>query len=114
MVDDTNVLQSTKKNLGIVPECTDFDSQVLMFINSAFSTLHQLGIGPDEGVEVTDATDWSVVISKPRFNFIKSYVYMKVRLMFNPPTSSFALNEMTKEVSELEWRIRSEVECYGK
>lgn len=113
MVDDI-ILQSTKKNLGIVPECTDFDSQVLLFINSAFSTLHQLGVGPDEGLEVTDSTEWSVVIKQPRFNFIKSYVYMKVRLMFNPPASSFALNEMVKEVEELEWRIRSEVACYGK
>jgi hypothetical protein len=111
---DTNILQSIKKNLGIVQECTDFDQQVLSYINSACSILHQLGVGPEEGIDVDEDTEWSVIVTQPRFNFIKSFVTLKVRLLFNPPVSSFALNEMTKEVDELEWRIRSEVACYGK
>ena len=109
-----SILDSIKKNLGIVPEYTAFDDQIILDINAAFSTLHQLGFGPDEGFEITGIDEfWSDIIEEPRFNFVKSYVCMKVRVMFDPPTSSYALDALNKQISEYEWRIKSEIETGG-
>lgn len=109
-----SILDSIKKNLGIVPEYTAFDDQIILDINAAFSTLHQLGFGPDEGFEITGIDEfWSDIIEDPRFNFVKSYVCMKVRVMFDPPTSSYALDALNKQIAEYEWRIKSEIETGG-
>lgn len=109
-----SILDSIKKQLGIVPDYTVFDDQILLYINAAFSTLHQLGIGPEEGFEIVDDTTiWDSVVTEPRFNSIKSYVGMKVKLMFDPPTSSFALDALKNQIAGYEWRITSEKECYG-
>ena len=102
----TKILDDIKKQIGILPDYDAFDEQVLMDINAAFATLHQLGVGSNEGFEEYYTTS--------RLNMIKSYVSMKVRLMFDPPTSSFALDALTKQIAEYEWRITSEVECYGQ
>ena len=109
-----SILDSIKNNLGIVPEYTAFDDQIILDINAAFSTLHQLGFGPDEGFEITGIDEfWSDIIEEPRFNFVKSYVCMKVRVMFDPPTSSYALDALNKQIAEYEWRIKSEIETGG-
>lgn len=109
-----SILDSIKKNLGIVPEYTAFDDQIILDINAAFSTLHQLGFGPDEGFEITGIDEfWSDIIEEPRFNFVKSYVCMKVRVMFDPPTSSYALDTLNKQIAEYEWRIKTEIETGG-
>ena len=109
-----SILDSIKKNLGIVPEYTAFDDQIILDINAAFSTLHQLGFGPDEGFEITGIDEfWSDIIEEPRFNFVKSYVCMKVRVMFDPPTSSYALDALNKQIAEYEWRINSDIETGG-
>lgn len=109
-----SILESIKKNLGIVPEYTAFDDQIILDINAAFSTLHQLGFGPDEGFEITGIDEfWSDIIEEPRFNFVKSYVCMKVRVIFDPPTSSYALDALNKQIAEYEWRIKSEIETGG-
>ena len=109
-----SILDSIKKNLGIVPEYTAFDDQIILDINAAFSTLHQLGFGPDEGFEITGIDEfWSDIIEEPRFNFVKSDVCMKVRAMFDPPTSSYALDALNKQIAEYEWRIKSEIETGG-
>ena len=109
-----SILDSIKKNLGIVPEYTAFDDQIILDINAAFSTLHQLGFGPDEGFEITGIDEfWSDIIEEQRFNFVKSYVCMKVRVMFDPPTSSYALDALNKQIAEYEWRIKSEIETGG-
>ena len=111
---NSSILDSIKKNLGIVPEYTAFDDQIILDINAAFSTLHQLGFGPDEGFEITGIDEfWSDIIEEPRFNFVKSYVCMKVRVMFDPPTSSYALDALNKQIAEYEWRIKSEIETGG-
>lgn len=111
---DVKILEDVKQQIGIVPEYTAFDQQLLMCINSAFATLHQLGVGPEDGFEVDSDTVWESYISTKRLNFIKQYVSMKVRVMFDPPTSSFALDALNKQIAEYEWRICSEVECYGQ
>ena len=85
-----------------------------MDINTAFSILHQFGVGPKDGIEVDSTTTWGSVIKKPRLNMVKNYVYTKVKLLFNPPNNSFTLNEMKEELREMEWRINSEVACYGE
>ena len=109
-----SILDSIKKNLGIVPEYTAFDDQIILDINAAFSTLHQIGFGPDEGFEITGIDEfWSDIIEEPRFNFVKSYVCMKVRVRFEPPTSSYALDALNKQIAEYEWRIKSEIETGG-
>lgn len=110
----TTILSDVKKQVGIVPDYDAFDDQLLLDINAAFATLHQLGVGPEEGFLVDADTTWDEYISTERLNFIKSYVAMKVRVMFDPPTSSFALDAITKQIAEYEWRINSEVECYGQ
>lgn len=110
-----SILSSMKKLLGIVPEYEAFDDQILLYINTAFSVLHQLGVGPEEGFEIVDkGMTWEKIISAPRLNMIQTYVGMKVKLMFDPPVSSFALDALNKQISDYEWRITSEVACYGQ
>lgn len=109
--DSESILSSMKKLLGIVPEYEAFDDQIILYINSAFSTLHQLGIGPEEGFEIVDKdTTWDEVVTEPRFNMIKAYIGMKVHVMFDPPTSSFALQALQDQIKEFEYRIVAENE----
>ena len=115
MAKNTSILNDIKVACGIIPEYDVFDEQLTVDINSAFSTLHQLGYGPRHGYSIEDASSkWGDIIHSDRFNFIKNYVILKVHLLFDPPTSSIAVEQMNKEVAEYEWRIRSEVECYGE
>jgi len=104
-----SILTSTKKILGLDAAYTAFDEDILMHINSALSTLNQLGIGPDRGLTVPDATTtWDALIgTDARLNSVKTYVYMKVRLIFDPPTTSYMIEAMNKQVSELEWRLNT-------
>jgi hypothetical protein len=115
MAVNESILTDVKVAVGIVPEYDQFDNQLIMYINSAFATLHQLGVGPDDGFEITGSTEqWSDIIKSKRLNFIRSYVIMKVHVMFDPPTSSIAMDALNKQIEEFEWRIRSEKECYGE
>lgn len=110
----TKILDDIKKQIGIVPEYLQFDDQLIMDLNAAFNTLHQLGFGPEEGFSIDADTTWDSVLHTKRLNFIKSYISMKVRVMFDPPSSSFALDALNKQIAEYEWRITSEIECYGQ
>ncbi len=110
-----SILNTVKEAIGIVPTYDVFDNQLIVDINSVFSTLHQLGYGPVEGFSIDGPEqEWSQLIKSNRFNFIKNYVIAKVHLMFDPPTSSIAADQLSKEVDQYEWRITSEVECYGE
>jgi hypothetical protein len=102
-----SILISTKKFLGLEADYHDFDSDVLMNINSAISTLHQLGIGPVQGFMVEDeSTTWDALLSGDnRFNSAKMYVYLKTRMMFDPPATSFTQQAMQSAITELEWRL---------
>lgn len=109
-----SILLSVKAQLGLTPDYTPFDPQIIMDINSTLSILHQLGVG-DGMLVVTDNDEtWDQLIPDARFNFIKTYVYMKVRMMFDPPTSSYAMDALEKQIAEFEWRINSEVEVGDK
>ncbi len=102
-----SILTSTKKILNIPELDTSFDVDILMHINSVFSILTQLGIGPVEGYMIEDAvTTWDDFLSDdPRLNFVKQFVYLRVRLIFDPPTTSFLIEALEKQAQELAWRI---------
>jgi hypothetical protein len=103
-----SILDSTKKILGLGADNTAFDTDVLMHINSVFATLNQLGVGPANGFAVEDATaTWDEFLgADPRLNNVKIYVYLRVRVLFDPPTGSYHLiNSMNEQIKELEWRI---------
>lgn len=103
----TSILTSTKKVLGIEADYTAFDVDIITHINSVFSTLHQLGIGPAEGFSIEDdiPTWFDLLGDDPRFNSVKTYVYLKVRLVFDPPGTSYLINALEKQTEELEWRL---------
>jgi hypothetical protein len=111
----TSILTSTKKLLGISEEYTAFDEDILMHINTVFSTLNQLGVGPAEGFAVNDASaNWDdFLVGDLRLNNIKSYMYMRVRLMFDPPGTSYLITSMQNQVEQLEWRINTQWEREG-
>ena len=102
-----SILVSIKKLLGIAADYTHFDPDIIMHINSAFSILTQLGVGPPEGFRIEDNTKtWNDFIGDvTRIDAVKSYVYLKVSLMFDPPTSSAVLSAKERQISELEWRL---------
>ena len=107
-----NILSSIKKLLGIPTEETAFDSDIIMHINSVFMILNQLGIGPTDGFTISDDYAlWSDFIPDGQnLELVKSYMYMKVRLMFDPPSSSAVLSAMEKSSSEFEWRLNVQAE----
>ena len=106
-----SILNSVKLQLGILPEYTVFDQQLILAINTAFSILHQLGVGPKDGYAIEDESNrWDEVVTKQSLNMVKSYVFLKVKLLFDPPATSFVLEAYNKQLAEMEWRINSEVE----
>jgi hypothetical protein len=104
---ENSILKSTKKILGIDAEYTAFDLDILTHINSAFSVLNQLGIGPVEGFMIEDdIITWDAFFGPdPRLNLIKTYVYLKVRMLFDPPTTSYLIDAQNKQIQEYEWRL---------
>ena len=105
---EVSILKSVKKNLGIDPDYTPFDEMILTHINTAFSTLYQLGVGPANGFFVEDDTPtWDDFITGDDIivNACKTYVYLRVRILFDPPTTSFVLTSMKEQLQEYEWRI---------
>lgn len=107
-----SILKSIKKALGIADEYTAFDMDIIMHINSVFSTLHQLGVGPREGFFIEDSqAKWSQFLgTNLNINSVKSYVYLRVRLLFDPPNTSFAVESFKKQAQELEWRLNVEAD----
>ena len=107
-----SILNSVKKMIGIDQDYTVFDVDIITHTNTAFSILHQLGVGPDEGFEVTDNTQtWTDFMGDdPRLNFVKSWVTLKVKMLFDPPQSSALIDSANRLLSELEWRINVSVD----
>jgi hypothetical protein len=102
-----SILTSVKKILSIPEDYDVFDQDIILHINSVFSTLTQLGIGPVEGFMIADATaEWDSFIGADlELNAVKTYVCLRVRLLFDPPSSSYAIEAMKEQVKELEWRL---------
>lgn len=104
---EPSILTSTKKILGIDAAYTVFDADITTFINTAFSVLTQLGVGPLEGFLIEDeSTEWSEFVDDViKQNLIKSYVFLKVRMLFDPPATSFLIAAYEKQIAEYETRI---------
>lgn len=103
-----SILTSIKKNLGIAEDQNHFDADIIMHINSVLMVLTQLGVGPAEGFQIEDAKDlWSDFIPDdfPNFAAVKSYVHLKVKLLFDPPLSSAVIESMNRMISEFEFRL---------
>lgn len=107
-----SILTSIKKLLGITEEYVQFDSDIIMHINSVLAILTQIGVGPVEGFSIEDKTaKWTDFIQADlRIQNVKSYVYLKVKLLFDPPLSSAVIESTNKLISELEWRISVSVD----
>lgn len=105
---ETSILTSTKKILGLDADYTAFDHDVITHINATFFTLTQLGIGPPTGFMIEDAeAEWTDYIPDDdlQLNAVKSYMYLKVRQIFDPPTTSYLINSMERQIAEFEWRL---------
>jgi len=111
-VADDSILDTTKKTLNMESDYTAFDTDVILHINSVFSTLTQLGVGPKEGFMIeTKENKWSEFIGDTTIIMaVKSYMYLRVRLLFDPPQTSFAINSFAEQAKELEWRLNVAVE----
>lgn len=107
-----SILTSIKKLLGISAEYTQFDDDLIIHINSVFLVLTQLGVGPASGFMIKDSsTDWTKFIEDPtKLQAVKSYMYMKVKLLFDPPLSSAVIESMNRMISEFEWRLNVDAE----
>jgi hypothetical protein len=106
---EQSILKSTKKMLGLDASYTAFDLDVLTNINVSFSTLTQIGVLPDAGFSIVDnTTNWSSLnLSTPLLSMVKSYVYLKVRMLFDPPTTSFLIKAYEDQIKEYEWRLKT-------
>ena len=104
---EESILKSTKKILGLADDYTPFDLDVITHINAAFSILDQLGVGPEGGFFIEDVRDeWSdYPVPANQLNLIKTYIFLSVRMLFDPPTTSFLIEAMNNQLKEYEWRI---------
>lgn len=111
---DDSILATIKKMLGLDSDYSAFDSDIIVFINSAMMTLHQLGVGPQRGFVVSDFSQtWSQFLPSDKLlEAVKVYLHLSVKMVFDPPTSSFVMEAMSKQKEELEWRLREQVEFY--
>lgn len=105
---DDSILDSTKKVLGMGADYTAFDTDVTMHINMVFATLNQLGVGPTIGFAIEDATaTWGDFLgTNLAFNMVKTYTYLKIKMVFDPPQTHFTIQAMRDQITELETRIQ--------
>lgn len=112
---DGIILDDIKKLLGMNPEYDAFDLDTIIGINTVFSNLQQLGVGPREAFQLLDNTEtwgefFATTTVPSNFSFVKSYVFMKVKMMFDPPSVGYAVTAMEKQILELEWRLNVQAE----
>ena len=102
-----SILTYIKQLLGIDEDETHFDPDVIMHINSTFSTLNDMGVGPDETFSISDKNAvWDDFMEEaPDFNDVKTYIYLKVKMIFDPPSSSSVMDAYKRQIDELEWRL---------
>lgn len=107
-----SILDSVKKKLGIAKDYDHFDDQLVQFINDAFFSLNQLGVGPEAGFAIEDdlATWEEFLDGRNDLNAVQTYVFLNVKLLFDPPTTSFVLESYQRRIKETEWRLNVQVE----
>lgn len=103
----SSILQDVKHKIGPSGDYEYYDTDIIDAINAALGTLTQIGVGPDDGMMIKDVTnEWEDFIDdKVTLNLVKTYVYQKVRLIFDPPNSSFVLSAIQEHIKELGWRL---------
>lgn len=116
---DGKIMTDIKKVLQLPADYDVFDLDMKLGIDTAFSTLQQLGIGPEEAFTIDDGEEtWEQffegVPEKKNLNAVKSYIQLRVRLLFDPPTSSFALDSLKEQIKEFEWRLNVQAEGIKK
>ena len=104
---DESILTSVKKALGPEEDYEHFDPEIIMYVNSVLATLTELGVGPVEGFMIQDkGAKWNDFISDDKLlNLVPTYVYLKVKLLCDPPTAGAVLEAMERQASQYEWRI---------
>ena len=109
---ENSILTSIKKMLGVAEDYTEFDEDIMTHINSVFLNLTQLGVGPEEGFMIEDDTAvWEDFIDDSiKLQAVKTYMYLKVKLLFDPPLSSSVTESFTRMIAELEWRLNVAVD----
>ena len=107
-----SILTSVKKLLGIAEEYTQFDTDIIIHVNTIFMALQQMGIGPNDGFSITDENDlWTDFMEDSiLLNSVKTYMYLRVKLLFDPPLTSSTVDSFNKLISELEFRMNSKAE----
>jgi len=112
MTMETSILKTIRTSLGILPDFTDFDQELIVAINSALMAVSQLGIGPEEGFSISDDTaTWNDLFwIEDNIEAVKSYILIKAKLEFDPPGTSFLLTAFEKQLNELAWRLMVEVD----
>lgn len=107
-----SILTSIKKLLGIAEEYEQFDADVIMHINSVFTILTQLGVGPTTGFSISDnSATWNDFLGPDlKLEIVKSYTHLKVKLLFDPPLGSAVIEALNRQISEFEWRIQIAVD----
>jgi hypothetical protein len=112
---ENSILISVKRTLGIDAADESFDPDILMHINSAFAVLNQLGVGPEFGFQIEDDTAlWAAFYgTDKRYNLIQTYVYLKVRVLFDPPNTGYLVEAMKEQLIEHETRISYYRESYA-
>lgn len=106
---NNSILNSTKKILGLDYSYTPFDADVITHINAVFSVLNQLGVGPVDGFYIEDSDEnWdSYLIPTNQLNLVKTYMFLRVRMLFDPPGTSYLIDAMNNQIKEYEWRLSS-------
>ena len=107
-----SILDTIKQLLGIQSDYTAFDTDIIVHINSAFMVLNQLGVGPTECFSIDGSgEEWAEFVDESiDLEAVKTYIYLKVRTIFDPPSSSVVMEAMNKNISELEWRLNVQAE----
>ena len=109
---ENSILTSTKKTLGLADDYVAFDEDVLTHINAAFSTLTDLGVGQVDGFSIEDDTAlWtSYDVPLDQLSMVKTYIYLKVKILFDPPATSFHGTAAENQIKEFEWRLNNKRE----
>ena len=107
-----SILFTIKKMLGITNDYDHFDTDIMININMALLTLNQIGVGPEEGYAIRDEGDlWIDYLGDSvKLEAVKTFIYLKVRLAFDPPANSFLIEAMKDQISEIEWRLNAQAE----
>lgn len=111
-----SILNTTKKLLGLDGDYTPFDTDIIVNINAAFNTLTQLGVGPKEGYMITGAENvWDeFTTNKQILGMLQQYLYLKTKVIFDPPSTSFVADALKSQAEQMEWRMREQAEFGGE